>query len=489
MVRIVLRFALSAININQCWQIVPLYKEIISRGHHADVFASLHNSSSFIPLNLENIPWEALETVSADDLQTPYDVVIESDRTLSDYALSKTGFSIGYFPGGCGHWLTTGDNLPALARHTLWIGHHRFEQESRIIQGHSGEFPIIGMPSLSNYKNYKEKKSSKPLKGLYLNGPPFEKSNKKRFTQFLQEFAKKNPQIELLLKERFLGKEVSNHYELGSLELERMKNVHIYDGYASAVELVKEADFLIGLSTTAFIEALYLKKPVFIPVDFDTEFLYGVRTGGIYPQCLEGFTKVKAHDFINNFESCFINARKLSLEGYLSNFPHNDPCHLIIDIAEIIHEAQAGRSIDKMNIQLPFESLDQFKRDIHKWMQRVDTDREHLSEEREDNLYLMTVFSEVLRRVRTILPNLPQERYETFVDLFKSEFSKNRGVAAWQVEIFERIGPLFYNYLKSTSGIDSLWFPSEGTLFDKSSSSYIEEAKREIPSFKESLED
>lgn len=482
-----LRFALSAININQSWQIVPIYKEIIRRGHHADVFASLHNSSSFIPFNLENIPWEAIETTSAEDLQTPYDVVIESDRTLADFALAKTGFSIGYFPGGCGHWLTTGDNLPATARHTLWIGHNLFEQQSRIIQGHSGVFPLIGMPSLSNYRNYTKKEPTKSLKGLYLNGPPFKPENKKKFTKFIKELAQKNPQIELHLKERFLGKDVPNHYELGMLELETMKNVHIHDGYTSAVELVKEIDFLIGLSTTAFIEGLFIEKPVFIPIEFDTEFLYGVRTGDIYPQCQEGFTKIRALDLINNFDKSFKNAQKLSLSEYQANFPHKDPCYIIIDLAETIYEAQESRSIDKMNIQIPFESMDQFKKELGTWMKRVDTERETLYEEREDNLYLMTIFSEVLRHIRYNLPNMPPEKYLQFINLFKNEFHKNKGSAEWQVGIFEKIGPLFYKYLNSSGGIDSKWFPNEGTLFDKYSEKYIEEAKSSIPSFKRLL--
>lgn len=483
-----IRFALSAININQCWQIVPFYKEILKRGHHADVFASVHNSSSFIPLNLENIPWEAIETATPEDLQkNPYDIVIESDRALSDVGLKKTGFSIGYFPGGCGHWITTGDNLPAMARHTLWIGHNRFEQESRIIQGHSGVFPIIGMPSLSNYKGY-QKKTSKILKGLYLNGPPFGPENKKRFTHFLSELAKKNPHIEIHIKERFLGKDISNHFELEVLKLDSMPNVHVYDGYASAVELVKEVDFMVGFATTAFLESLFIKKPVFIPSDLDTELLNGVRTGVIYPQVQEGLTHVGSKKLIEQFDACYAKAHQLSLEGYLTNFPDPDPCKTIIDIAETIHHAKEGRSIDSMNICLPYEGPRQFEHAIKQWMHRMDKEPAKLYEEREENLYLMTVFSEVIRHVRYIVPNLPHEIYQRFTAVFKKEYAQNKGNAEWQVGVFEQIGSIFYNYLRGCYGIQEAWFPSKGTLFDVYSKKYIEEAIRLIPSFKEAYD-
>lgn len=43
----------------------------------------LHKSSSFIPFNFENISLKNIETTYTEELQTPYNIVIESDRSLA----------------------------------------------------------------------------------------------------------------------------------------------------------------------------------------------------------------------------------------------------------------------------------------------------------------------------------------------------------------------------------------------------------------------
>ncbi|CRX39256.1 hypothetical protein [Estrella lausannensis] len=479
-----LRFGLSAININQAWQIVPLYKEIVKRGHSADVFASLTNTSSYIPFNIENIPWEPLETADREALMAaPYDVIIESDELLSTHALAAKGFTLGFFPGGCGHWLTTGDNLPALCRHNVWVMHHQFEVESRRLQGFDGIFPISGMPSLSNYTDYSPKKKERgtPLKGLYLNGPPFEKTLKDQFTRFLARFAETNSNVNLLIKERFLSRDMANHYELEVLKIEKMQNVHVLDGYASAVELIKEADFLLGISTTAFIEALFIKKPVFIIEDYDTEYLLGVRTGIIYPQCLGGFTRVAKEHFITNFSACLEARKTLTDDEYKKNFPHPDPCHIIIDIAETIKECQKDRPLSGILVEVPYHSREQYHDAVTLFMNKLDSSRQELVKRREEFLFLTTVFSELLRIIRCTLPRIPSSYYTRFITDLKKEFEAGKEDEAWQVSLFENIGTIFFNYLDAVGGIKEEWLPPEGSLFDKSSDKYLQDAMERSP--------
>lgn len=474
-----LRFGLSAININQAWQIVPLYKEIVKRGHSADVFASLANTSSYIPFNIENIPWEPLETADPEALsETPYDVIIESDELLSTHALSETGFTIGFFPGGCGHWLTTGDNLPALCRHNVWAMHHLHEVESRKLQGFDGIFPITGMPSLSNYVGYAPQKREEkaPLKGLYLNGPPFAKTLKNQFTRFLAGFAENNPDVNLLIKERFLNRDMANHYELEVLQIERMSNVHVHDGHASAVKLIKEADFLLGISTTAFIEALFINKPVFIIEDYDTEYLLGVRTGVIYPQFLDGFTRVSAENFIHDFSTCLATKKTLTESEYKKNFPHGDPCRVIIDIAETLKECQRGRSLRGILVEVPYKNREQYRDEVMQFMNALDENRPLLARRRDEQLFLATVFSELLRVIRCVLPLIPSMYYTRFIIDLKKEFEVSKEDEAWQVSLYENIGTIFYNYLDALGGIKEEWLPPEGSLFDKSSEKYLQEA-------------
>lgn len=482
-----LRFGLSAININQAWQIVPLYKEIVSRGHKADVFASLANSSSYIPFNLENIPWDPIETADPEALkENPYDIIIESDTLLSSHALAPDGFTIGFFPGGCGFWLTTADNLPAICRHNVWIMHHPFEAESRKKQGLDALFPIVGMPSLSNYKDYHPPKKEKdaPLKGLYLNGPPFAPRLKRDFTDFLSRFAENNPSINLFIKERFLNKEMANHFELAMLEIEKKANVHVFDGHASAVSLIKEVDFLLGISTTAFLEALFIEKPVFIIDDYDTETLLGIRTGVIYPQALAGFTRVSAKEFTSSFQSCLQARKTLSDAEYKKNFPFSDPCRIIIDIAETIRKEQKGRQLQGVLVDVPYENLEQYKEDLSRFFARLDEDLPLMQKRRDELLFLTTVYSEILRIVRSILPGLPEQYYSRFIADLKMEFEKGKGSEAWQVSLFENIGTIFYNYLDALGGIREEWLPPKGSLFDKTSEKYVKEAMDRSPMLK-----
>lgn len=461
-------FAIRTISLNQSWQMVPLYREIVSRGHHADVYANVDSLSTTIPLELSGIPWEPIESYS-DKL---YDIVIESTPELSGYALAPAGFSIGFYCGGCGDWLATCDSLPDIAMHTLWVGHNQFELDSRHKQGYEGEFPLIGMPSLSNYKGYLPQRKD-TLKGLYFNGCPFLQENKERFNQFIITFARTYPNIEIHLKDRFFGKDEGSHYALTRLQDNGIRNIIIHDGNTSSVDLVKEADFMFGLSTTGFIETLFLNKPVFIIKDFDTEYHFGYLASEIYSHCTPGFTIVESDNFIRNFDQIFSKAKRLDLEQFQSLFPTKDPCKEIIAMAESLYAAAEERKLDSVNIT--FDPRNQKK--MQAFLKDYDKHYRSLVEHRDDQIFILKVLREFLRRIRYITPYMPYKYYTKFIASFKEQYRHHKNNPEWQVGLFENMGMVFYRYMQAIGGIQKEWLPPKNTLNERQAERYLKEAE------------
>src|SRR5690606_9688106 len=114
--------------------------------------------------------------------------------------------------------------------------------------------------------------------------------HKRALNATVLEFARQNRDVAVVIKERFLEKDEGVHHELTQFDSGGCPNVSIVDATTSVKELIQNASFLFGIATTGFIEALYLRKPVFVLEDHDNEIYLGVPGRQIYEHFVPGMT-------------------------------------------------------------------------------------------------------------------------------------------------------------------------------------------------------
>jgi hypothetical protein len=413
-----MKIALFAKHLGQSWQAVALYREAVARGHQVDVFVDCQKLSAIYPFEWEQIPWR-VDPIRFEE-EEKYDLAIPFSRNLDDSWLNPTGFTLGLYPGGTGSYRNLAPSTLSPLSHNIWISQHSFEAKERIKQGFTLPHPVIGMPSISLYKEKKKETKSTFLKGLYLNGPPFAEKKKKAFDALLYRIGENEKGVQIHLKERFDKEDEGLHFLWHPFEQEKSSGIVLHPAQMSAVTLIQECDFLLGVCSTAFLEALYLDKPVLVCTDFGQERYVGELTQEIYWYAASGYTFCTEKELENGIISLYKGAKRLSDRVKKEIFPFNDPSFHIMNIAEEIYEA--FRQVCKKGLFIPvfYSDKEQYREDIFLFRKRVIRERKKLEKQLDWERKRLSVRQEIFMRMAAVFPYIDDVKIEEFCRSYES---------------------------------------------------------------------
>ncbi|MCP4157732.1 MAG: hypothetical protein GY757_59030 [bacterium] len=473
-----LRFMLYGVSDNQSWPLVSLYRELVARRHHVDVYVEPSAPLSYIPFLNEDIDWKDINKENFNALGKKYDVLFSGSYGpfRRNEILEKNGLCIGNWPGYPTTWMGI-SKLESFCQYNLFITVNRYHIRQLQKAGFKDEFPAVGMLKNDLYPNRKrEKKAGEKIVGFYPEASPYIPASKDRFMTFLEKLTVGNNNLKCVIKKRFVRKNANPHLKYPPIK--ETRNVEIKNALSSFKDLLIDSDFLIGVEgSSAFWEAAYMRKKIFCISDFDDEYLFDRKFSQYNQQIFPFITNVESNEFIKNFPTYYNSEKPVDETLYREIFPHDNVAETVINMIEIIHDitGKSDLNLEDLNFFIPYTDPDTFRKEAEKLYLQYHKEPGKFYEKRKLDIIKYKGMEVVIDYVKHMFPYLDYEIYKTFIAGFEKEVDDIFAYPApaqdklnFLSTRYKDIGKQFIHYLKANNYLDETIIPKKGNiLFDE----------------------
>jgi len=277
--------------------------------------------------------------------------------------------------------------------------------------------------------------------------------------------------VEIHIKERFSQEDEGLHFLWNPIEEKKQPRVLIHPAQASAVELIKKCDFIMGVNSTAFLEALYLDKPVVSFSDFGNERFVGELTKDTYWYAAPGYTFCTNEELEKDFISCIKRTRSLSSGLKNKLFPFADPALHILNVAEEIHAILGQIPKEGLFIPISYTSRENYRETLLSWKKKAVKEKDILLRDVKEKRDALAVRREILMRMAAVFPYLLDEETQKFCSDYERLLKQHK-----VEKVLENLPLVLYSWLVKNGHLSEETLVREGDLIEGSTRFFFVEA-------------